>query len=520
MVNLKNIPFYFLALLFFLITCISLGSEISVERTKLLSGVSVHWLHMPNSPTASFIVHVPSGASFIESMPGINLFANLAIHDAQPQKMTDAKTIIGEFSRRSNGKYFSGVKPGRSGYQWHDLKPEFLPEAIDLTLNLVTQIKFEPAVLDKVRETMKLKHQNAKASDFSSALAAMTTELLPKGSPASNFSFTAGDIAHVGHEDLVSLVDEIYNPKSLELIIAGDLNVLSRQNIEQQLNLHFSNTIDTSIKPKKKITTTLTQSKDRSAPKNHWIETPGTERHLRIGFELASQFRGEHPGDYQLLLNLINADVPGALSDILKQKGWITKIHADAHHRVSDYTLTMVDLELTSAGASNREGIVKVIFGYLHKLKQRGLKANEKEWLSSYFNFPIGVALRNETGGFNPTSGQLADFYVENLDIISEPDKFLDVQKYFKDFSDENLKATVDSMFDPKYTYVSYVGPEVIGQKINSKIERSTVILEKQGLISQWQLAISSGTHQVPIVTESISLDVCRDTLSRSREDR
>jgi secreted Zn-dependent insulinase-like peptidase len=321
---------------------------------------------------------------------------------------------------------------------------------------------------------------------------------------------TQEQLAATTSDDLKALYRNNYRPGSTQLIVVGNLDKVPDAEVswdqEKVLKLLRDNFIPTPDKA------TAAPAKEMklpnlvpSEPGKAWVEfgTPNAKHTLLSQFQIDESLPWEV---IETIFDFLNSDFEGSLKKVLTDRGWILGggFHFD---QTNNFREGSFQFSLTPEGARNRAELVKFVFSYLGKLKQKGFTPEEREFL-----YQGNVASYWEAASQTVAVARAISDAINHQRSV---DNYFDFERRYGSVDSESVKAALPKIFNTDRMVIAYMGPDVKSDEKDPLFDREIKYpADTAALLS----SLKSELEKPTLFTQDASLQIAKVDLPRREQ--
>ncbi|WDE03667.1 insulinase family protein [Thalassomonas viridans] len=342
-----------------------LVSDPSAEKSAAALSVGVGLLHDPMSQQGM--------AHYLEHM----LFLGT-------ERYPDTKGYS-EFMAKNGGAH--------NAYTWLDVtnymfkvNNDAFDEGLDRFSDFFKAPKLYPEYTDKEKNAVNAEWSMRREMDFFGQF--KLTRKMMGDHPANRFLI--GNLETLGdkegsqlHQETVDFYNRYYSANIMKVALISNLPIEEMTALAKK---HFSSIKNKNInKPSvsKKLDMTEAGSKRVFYKPNEDV------KQLKLEFTIENNLKDFAVKPNNFVSYLLSSEMPGSPAQLLRDKGWVSQLTADASPNLyGNYGTLNIDIELTDAGMQQREKIVATVMQYIKLIKAQGV--DEK-----YFS-EISTSLNNQ----------------------------------------------------------------------------------------------------------------------------
>ena len=406
-------------------------------------------IHAPGSDRAAAAASVARGSDHDpDAHQGLAHFVEHMLFIA-----TDRYPEVGgftDFVLKHGGSYRAYTANDRTTYHFH-LQPDRLPEALDRFAQFFIAPRFDPAYVERERESVQSEYQFQSKQDAWRGFA-VGKELFNPAHPGARFNIGSREtLRDAGIREVRAFFEANYSADTITVAVLGpqDLDALEALVAER-----FGAVVDRGLglplpNPPLYAPGTL--------PASYAWRTNRAARTLGFAFPIPPLRPHYRTKPARHLANLIGHEGPGSLHDVLSRRGWIEGLSAGAA-ALDEWNATFhIRMALTDAGKPHIAEIVDLTYAWIGLVRRAGIS----RW--RYREDARGAALRfrfPETATPTATVIRAAEAlpHYPPEDVLRHP--------YLMEAFDEPLIRRFLAHLVPENALVSISGPDVDGDRI------------------------------------------------------
>ncbi|WP_194867155.1 insulinase family protein [Pseudoalteromonas sp. PPB1] len=463
-----------------------LVSDPEVEKSAAALSVGVGLLHDPMSQQGM--------AHYLEHM----LFLGTdRFPDTQGYK---------DFMSRNGGSH--------NAYTWLDItnymfkvNNQAYDEALDRFSDFFKAPKLYPEYTDKEKNAVNAEWSMRRELDFFGQYKLSRSMM---GSHPAN-RFLIGNLETLGdkpgsnlHQETVAFYNKYYSANIMKLAMISNLPL---SDMTKKAQRYFATIEDKQIE-KPQVDAELDFLK-LGKKRIHYVPNEDVKT-LKLDFTIANNREEFAFKPNYFVTYLLSNEMQGSPAQVLKQKGWISELTANATPDLyGNFGALSVDIQLTDQGMQQREQIVATVMQYIALIKEQGID-------SKYFN-EIRTSLANQFRFL-----ERGDEFAYVSDLADSMQKYplnhaINAPYHFADFNEQAVKSVLEQL-NPQQLRVWYISKqEPNDQKLHFYDGRYQITDITEQEIASWQgepapeLSLPSINRLLPeqfdIVTQSESLD-------------
>jgi len=291
---------------------------------------------------------------------------------------------------------------------------------------------------------------------------------LPPGHHFAKYEIgTQAQLAGTTSADLKELFRNNYRPGSTQLIVVGNFDKVSDAEVvwseKRVLELLRENFIPTKETPSAPAAKEMRLPDLIPAdPNKAWVEfgTPNAKQTLLAQFQMDENLSWE---SVEVLFDFLNSDFEGSLNKELIKLGWILG-GGFYFTQTNNFREGTLQYSLTPEGAKHRSDILKLVFSYVGRIKEKGISPEELEFL-----YQANVA--NYWEAVSKTTfiaGQIS----KRLNSRQPVDEFFDFERRYRAVTSEAVQSAISKAIDPDRMIIAYMGPDVSSDEIDPIFKR------------------------------------------------
>ena len=342
-----------------------LVSDPSAEKSAAALSVGVGLLHDPMSQQGM--------AHYLEHM----LFLGT-------ERYPDTKGYS-EFMAKNGGAH--------NAYTWLDItnymfkvNNDAFDEGLDRFSDFFKAPKLYPEYTDKEKNAVNAEWSMRREMDFFGQF--KLTRKMMGDHPANRFLI--GNLETLGdkegsklHQETVDFYNRYYSANIMKVALISNLPIAEMETLAKK---HFSSIKNKNI-DKPKVSQKLDMA--QSGSKRVYYKPNEDVKQLKLEFTITNNLTDFAVKPNNFVSYLLNSEMPGSPAHLLKERGWISSLNAEAAPNLyGNYGTLNIDMDLTDAGMKQREQVVATVMQYIKLLKAQGV--DEK-----YFS-EISTSLNNQ----------------------------------------------------------------------------------------------------------------------------
>ncbi|QPB85275.1 peptidase M16 [Pseudoalteromonas rubra] len=471
-----------------------LVSDPEVEKSAAALSVGVGLLHDPMSQQGM--------AHYLEHM----LFLGTdRFPDTQGYK---------DFMSRNGGSH--------NAYTWLDItnymfkvNNQAYDEALDRFSDFFKAPKLYPEYTDKEKNAVNAEWSMRRELDFFGQYKLSRSMM---GSHPAN-RFLIGNLETLGdkpgsnlHQETVAFYNKYYSSNIMKLAMISNLPL---SDMTKKAQRYFATIEDKQIE-KPQVDAELDFLK-LGKKRIHYVPNEDVKT-LKLDFTIANNREEFAFKPNYFVTYLLSNEMQGSPAQVLKQKGWISELTANATPDLyGNFGALSVDIQLTDQGMQQREQIVATVMQYIALIKEQGID-------SKYFN-EIRTSLANQFRFL-----ERGDEFAYVSDLADSMQKYplnhaINAPYHFADFNEQAVKSVLEQL-NPQRLRVWYISKqEPNDQKLHFYDGRYQITDITEQEIASWQgepapeLSLPSINRLLPEQFDVVTQSESSDTVDKIYED-
>ncbi|WP_157982839.1 pitrilysin [Aliidiomarina minuta] len=342
----------------------------------------------------------------------------------------------GDFMSRHGGQHNAYTADDHTNYMF-EINNDRLDEALDRFADFFKAPKFYPEYSEKEINAVDSEWSMRRASDGFILFALNNKKMNPEH-PIARFrignSESLGDKeGSVLHEEMLAFYEKYYSANLMTASVVGNYSV---EQLKEKARAAFADIPNHNAEVAEIEVPAVTGSER----KIQLFYKPQMEmRLLLLDFTIENnlhEFR-KKPNEY--IAYLINSEMPGTPAAYFREQEWVDSINASAQENAyGNAGRFRIQLELTGQGMEHREAMVGVLFEYIEKIREEGVRTSYyeeiKQVLDNRFQF------LERSGAFDYATSLAASMQHYPLAHV------IDAAYRFDEFNEEAIHRVLDQL--------------------------------------------------------------------------
>lgn len=399
-----------------------------------------------------------------------------------------------------HGGFNNAWTSNRNTQYYFDILPENLPGALDRFAQFFIAPLFNTELVDRERHAvdseyhLSIKKDNWRVNQVSKVTANPDHPIV---------RFDVGSLDTLGddgreqtvREDLIAFYKNYYSAERMTLVIVAPQSIKEQEKLVKE---YFSAVPKLKVKPNQIIQPVLTS---KETAKFIQVESIGDYQELSLVFPIPSQREKYQTRSINYILYQFNQTEPHSLYAVLKNKNWISDIHASENDVTYNQDIAQINFTLTEDGLKHIDEIVQHTLNYVDFLRKTGPQ-------EGIFNELRMAGQRN----FMYTERMPAIDYVSELsegaqrypiDQVLTASAFNNTTK----FDPSGIKNLL-KYFSPDNMRLILVGKQVITDTVEPYYQVKYSVSDfTSGQLSAWQKPVLDSGFALPAVNEFMPKD-------------
>ncbi len=355
-----------------------------------------------------------------------------------------------DFVLKHGGSYRAYTANDRTTYHFH-LKPDRLPEALDRFAQFFIAPRFDPAHVEREKESIQSEYQLQTRQDAWRGFA-VGKQLFNPAHPATRFNIGSREtLRDAGVPEVRSFFEANYSADTITVAVLGPQSLDA---LEALVAERFGAVVDRGLgapTPNPPLYGT------GALPGSYAWRSAGETRTLGFTFPIPPLRPYYRTKPARHLANLIGHEGTGSLHDVLSRRGWIEGLTASAATLDERNATFHVQMSLTDAGEPYVAEIVDLTYAWIALIRHAGIS----RWRYREHARGVDLAFRfRET----PTPTTTVIRAAEALPHYP-PEDVLRHRHLMKAF-DERLIRRFLADLTPENALVSISGPDIDGDRV------------------------------------------------------
>ena len=406
-------------------------------------------IHAPGSDRAAAAASVARGSDHDpDAHPGLAHFVEHMLFIAT-EKYPEIDGFT-DFVHTHGGSYSAYTATDRTTY-YFQLTADRLPEALDRFAQFFIAPRFDPAYLEREKESVQSEYQLQNKQDEWRG-DSVRKQLLNPAHPQSRFNIGSREtLRGAGVAAVRSFYEANYSADTITVAVLGPQGL---DELQELVAARFGPVVDRRLGPRPDNPGLY---RPETLPASYAWRSVRNTRTLRFTFPippLAPHYRSK-PAGY--LAMLIGHEGPGSLHDVLSGRGWIEALSAGAYAADENNGIFTIAMVLTETGVPRIADIVDLTYAWTDLIRRDGVAVwRHRERVR---RADLGFRFQEQAGpdaAVVAAAEALADYPVE--DVLRHA--------YRLDAFDEPLIRDFLGYLAPANALVSMSGPDIDGDRV------------------------------------------------------
>ncbi|MYE13753.1 MAG: hypothetical protein F4X99_19285 [Gammaproteobacteria bacterium] len=421
----------------------------SYRHVVLPNNLRALLIHAPGSDRAAAAASVARGSDQDpDAHPGLAHFVEHMLFIAtEKYPRVDGFT---DFVLKHGGSYRAYTANDRTTYHFH-LRPDRLPEALDRFAQFFIAPRFDPAHVEREKESIQSEYQLQTRQDAWRAFG-VGKQLFNPAHPASRFNIGSREtLRHAGVPEVRSFFEANYSADTITVAVLGPQSLDALQALVAE---RFGAVVNRGLGPPPPNPPLYRAG---ALPGSYAWRSARETRTLGFTFPIPPLRPNYRTKPARHLANLIGHEGTGSLRDVLSRRGWIEGLTAGAV-TLDEWNATFhVQMSLTDAGEPYVAEIVDLTYAWIALIRDAGISS----W--RYREHARGVDLGFR---FRETPTPTATVIRAAEALPHYPPEDVLRHRHLMEAFDEPLIRRFLAHLTPENALVSISGPDVDGNRV------------------------------------------------------
>lgn len=406
-------------------------------------------IHAPDSDRAAAAASVARGSDHDpEAHEGLAHFVEHMLFIAT-EKYPEVDGFA-NFVLKHGGSYRAYTANDRTTYHFH-VKPDGLPEALDRFAQFFIAPRFDPAYVEREKESIQSEYEFQTKQDAWREFA-VTKQLFNPAHPAARFNIGSREtLRDTGVREVRAFFEASYSADTITVAVLGPQSLDA---LEALVAERFGAVADRRLGPPPRNPPLYGAG---ALPGSYAWRSTGETRTLGFAFPIPPLRPYYRTKPARHLAHLIGHEGAGSLHDVLSRRGWIERLTANASALDERNATFHIRMSLTDAGEPYIAEIVDLTHAWIALVRRTGIS----RW--RYREHARGVDLGFR---FRETPTPTATVIRAAEALPHYPPEDMLHYRYLMEVFDEPLIRRFLAELTPENALVSISGPDIDGDRV------------------------------------------------------